>query len=149
MRDIYLSRRDALDRIHQNPNAVPVVHSDEFGAILMQADLAAIAGEAIERLGLPPLPAGALARLAALDKPALIDAIKAQRDLIGFLDKRDYDDGAEARAAWQVLWDGMRQWDNRVWDWPQIATGVALVDLFCSPVEERAAVVLAHGSTTH
>ena len=149
MRDIYLSRRDVLDRIHQNPNAAPVVYPDEFGAILARADLAAIAGEAIARLGLPPLSEGALARLAGLDKAALIDALKAKRDLIGFLDAHDYDDGAEARAAWGVLWDGMSRWDNRAWNWQQIAAATAMVDLFCPPVEQREAVVLARGSTAH
>lgn len=149
MRDIYLSRRDVLDRIHQNPNAAPVVYPDEFGAILMGADVTAIAGAAIARLGLASLPESALARLAALDKAALIDALKARRDLIGFLDAHDYDDGAEARAAWRVLWDGMSQWDNRAWNWPQIAAATAMVDLFCPPVEQHEAVVLAHGSTAH
>jgi len=48
-----------------------------------------------------------------------------------------------------VLWDGMRSWDNRNWDWQTLATGVALAGMFCPAVEEREAAVLARGSTTH
>lgn len=150
MQDQYLIRRDVLDRVHQNPNAVPVVYPDKFGAILQDADVAAIARDAVTRLGLPPLAEGIAARLAALNKQALIDEVKANRDLIGFLNKRGYDNtSAESRAAWEVLWDGMRAWDNRSWDWPEIAAGTALAELWCPLVEEREAVVIARGSTGH
>ena len=150
MNDLYLVRRDVLDRIHQNPNAVPVVYPDEFGAILKDADLGATAARAVARLGLPALRESALARLSSLDKAGLVDDVKATRDLIGFLDRRGYDNaGAESRAAWELLWDGMRDWDNGKWDWPQIAAGTALADLFCPPVEEPERVVIARGSTAH
>ena len=150
MNDLYLVRRDVLDRIHQNPNAVPVVYPDEFGAILKDADLVAIARDAVARLGLPALNESALARLSGLDKAKLIDDVMATRDLIGFLDRRGYDNAsAESRAAWELLWDGMRDWDNGKWDWPQIAAGTALANLFCPRVEEPARVVIARGSTAH
>ena len=150
MNDLYLVRRDVLDRIHQNPNAVPVVYPDEFGAILKDADLVAIARDAVARLGLPALNESAQARLSGLDKARLIDDVKATRDLIGFLDRRGYDNAsAESRAAWELLWDGMRDWDNGKWDWPQIAAGTALANLFCPRVEEPARVVIARGSTAH
>jgi hypothetical protein len=127
---------------------VPVVYPDEFGTIVQATDLMTTARAATERLGIT-LPGDALARLGALDKVALLGAIKARRDLIGFLDERSYDDGDGSRAAWQVLWDGMRQWDNRSWDWEQIAAGTALVSVCCPVVEEREAMVLARGSTGH
>lgn len=149
MKNLYLSRRDVLDRIHQNPNAVPVVYPDEFGRIVGGADLAAIATDAAGRLGLA-LDHEALARLAGLDKAALTDAVKATRDLIGFLDRRGYDnDSPSSRAAWEILWDGMREWDNRAWDWAEIGAGTALAYLFCPTVEEQDAAILARGSTAH
>lgn len=150
MKDLYLVRRDVLDRIHQNPNAVPVVYPDTLGEILLQADVPAILAGAQERLGLPVLDAESQARLGALDKPALIAQIKSRRDLIGFLDHLGYDDAAAgARAAWEVLWDGMRAWDNRSWDWQTVAAGTALASLFCPTVQERETTVLARGSTSH
>jgi hypothetical protein len=150
MQELYLTRRDVLDRIHQNPNAVPVVYPDEFGAILKGADVAAVARDAVARLSLPALSDDVTGRLAQLDKEGLVAAIKARRDLIGFLDQRGYDAGSnDCRAAWEVLWDGMRHWDNRQWDWAEIAAGTALADLACPLVEEREAVVLARGSTGH
>jgi len=150
MNDLYLVRRDVLDRIHQNPNAVPVVYPDEFGAILKDADPVAMARDAVTHLGLPALSESALARLAGLDKARLVDDVKATRDLIGFLDRWGYDNAsAESRAAWDLLWDGMRDWDNGKWNWPEIATGTALAALYCPPVEEPERVVIAHGSTGH
>jgi hypothetical protein len=150
MRELYLVRRDVLDRLYQNPNAVPIVDPDRFGAILHGADIPAIAGEVAARLDLPPLDAADQARLAGLDKPAVMAALKAKRDLIGFLSNESYaEDSAGSRAAWEVLWDGMRPWDNRAWDWPRIAAGTALAALFCPPVEEQQAVVIARGSTAH
>lgn len=149
MRDLYLTRRDVLDRIHQNPNAVPVVYPDEFGAIVREANLSEVASGAAGRLGLA-LDHEALARLAALDTAELIDAIKSTRDLIGFLDRRGYDaDSATSRATWEILWDGMRNWDNRQWDWAEIGAGTALAYLFGSVVEEQEATILARGSTAH
>ena len=151
MRDQYLIRRDVLDRIHQNPNAVPIVYPDEFGAILQAAGVPAVARDMVAQLGLPTLSEAAQARLANLDKQGLVDNdVKANRDLMGFLDRRSYDDAsAESYAAWAVLWEGIRQWDNRQWDWNTVATGVALVALFCPVVEQREAVVIGHGSTAH
>ncbi|HZS86096.1 MAG TPA: hypothetical protein VFE42_01225 [Chloroflexota bacterium] len=151
MKDQYLVRRDVLDRIHQNPNAVPIVYPDEFGAILNDTDVVATARDTVARLGLPALSDAALSRLGALDKKDLLEArIKGNRDLIGYLDKRDYDnDSAESLAAWSVLWDAMRNWDNRQWDWKVFAAGVALIDLFCPVVVEAEQVVLAQGSVAH
>lgn len=150
MRDQYLIRRDVQDRIHQNPNAAPIVYPDDFGAILKAADVPAVARDVLARLGLPTLSEAAQAGLANLDKQALIDRdVKGNRDLIGFLDRRNYDASAESYAAWAVLWDGIHHWDNRQWDWNTVAAGVALVALFCPLVEEREAVVIGHGSTAH
>lgn len=151
MKDQYLVRRDVLDRIHQNPNAVPVVDPDEFGATLLAADTAAVARDAAARAGLPPLSDGAVSRLANLDRQRLIDQdIKGNRDLFGFLDKRGYDDASpESYAAWAIAWDGMRHWDNLQWSWPTIAVGVALIDQFCPVIQEYEQVVLARGSTGH
>lgn len=149
MTDLYLRRRDVLDRVHQNPNAVPVVYPDEFGAILAGADLVALARDSAERLGLS-LDQDVVTRLSGVDKGQLVAAIKARRDLIGFLDQRGYDDdSAGSHAAWEVLWDGMRDWNNRQWDWPRIGAGTALAQLYCPVVEEREAVVLGRGSTSH
>ena len=151
MKDQYLVRRDVLDRIHQNPNAVPIVYPDEFGAILNDTDVVATARDTVARLGLSPLSDAALSRLGALDKKDLLEArIKGNRDLIGYLDKRDYDnDSAASLAVWSVLWDAMRSWDNRQWDWKVFAAGVALIDLFCPVVVESEQVVLAQGSVAH
>jgi hypothetical protein len=149
VKELFLTRRDVLDRIHQNPNAVPVVYPDEFGTIIAAADLSVLARDAAGRLGLT-LDHEALARLSALDTGELVDAIKATRDLIGFLDRRGYDAAsALSRATWEILWDGMRQWDNRQWDWAEIAAGTALAYLYAPAVEEQEAVVLARGSTAH
>lgn len=151
MKDQYLVRRDVLDRIHQNPNAAPVVYPDQFGAILNETDVPATARDAAARLGLPALSQAALARLANLDKQGLLDnEVKANRDLFGFLDRRGYDNrSAESYAAWAVLWDGMAHWDNTKWDWKVLATGVALASLFCPLVEEREQIVIGRGSTGH
>ena len=146
----YRVRRDVLDRIHQNPNAVPVVNPDNFGDILGAADVVAIAHDAVRRLGLPALSENVLERLGALDEKGFIaHQIKGNRDLIGYLDNRGYDDSPGSLAAWTVLWDGMRDWDNRKWDWAEIATGAALASLCCPLVEEYEQIVLAHGSTAH
>jgi hypothetical protein len=151
MKDQYLVRRDVLDRIHQNPNAVPIVYPDEFGAILNDTDVVATARDAVASLGLPAFGETTLSRLGALDKKDLLEAhIKGNRDLIGYLDKRDYDsDSAESGAAWAVLWEAIRNWDNRQWDWKVFAAGVALIDLCCPTVAEAERVVLAQGSVAH
>ncbi len=151
MKDLYLVRRDVLDRIHQNPNAVPVVYPDELGKVLQQADLSAVARESAARLGLAELSQSAQSGLAGLDKALFIaEHIKGHRDLIGFLDRRGYDNASgDSYAAWAILWDGMKNWDNRKWDWAEVATASVLVSLCCPEVEQREPVIVGHGSTAH